>query len=345
MTIGARVLKTGLAVALAVYISGLLGFSSPILAAVSSIFTIQPSISRSWRQVLDQFQTNVLGAIVAIIAVKLLGNTAFTLGLVCIIVIVICIRLKMENTIGLTLVTVVAVMEANGEGWLYALERYSMVLTGMAAAFAVNAAVFPPRPRKQFLEHVHGAYAQLSLLLRMAISNELKEDVHRKEKEKLHGALRKLEERYDVLEEERPLLARRKQSRARQLIVSKQMIKTLQKGADLLDAVEEHYFAAPGAGEWARQLDAQIEELTKYHEQILLKLEGKTKPHAGIVPEEEREARLTRQLTDYLQSDADGRNRLVFVASGMLEYAYHLRRLDRLADHVLQKGADADDAE
>ncbi|MBW7460407.1 FUSC family protein, partial [Paenibacillus sepulcri] len=158
MTIGARVMKTGLAVALAVYISGMIGFSSPILAAVSSIFTIQPSISRSWKQILDQLQTNVLGAAIALAAVRLFGNTPISLGLVCIIVILCCIRLRMEATIGLTLVTVVAVMEADGGSWLYALERFSMVLTGMGAAFLVNVLVFPPRPRKQFVRQVHDAF-------------------------------------------------------------------------------------------------------------------------------------------------------------------------------------------
>ena len=337
MTIGARVLKTGMAVALAVYLSSLLGFPSPIIAAVAAIFTIQPSISRSWQQITDQLQTNFLGAFVAIAAVKLFGQTAIAVGLVCIIVILISIRLRMESSIGLTLVTVVAVMEANEQGWLFAVQRFSMVLAGMGAAFVVNALLFPPRPRKQFIEQVHQAYGQLSLLLRMAISNEMKEDVHRKETEKLHNTLRKLQERYAVFEEERALLPSRRQAKSRQLLLSKQLIKVLSQGVDLLDVVEEHYFSAPRAGEWAQRFDRQIEELTKYHEQLLLKLEGKMKAHVSIEPEEEREARLIKQLTDYLQEDPDEHKRLVFVASAMLEYAYHLRRLDRISDQVLQR--------
>ena len=61
------------------------------------------------------------------------------------------------------------------------------------------------------------------------------------------------------------------------------------------------------------------------------------KAHVSIEPEEEREARLIKQLTDYLQEDPDEHRRLVFVASAMLEYAYHLRRLDRISDQVLQR--------
>ncbi|MBM7568959.1 FUSC family protein [Paenibacillus sacheonensis] len=338
MTIGARVIKTGLAVALAVYISTLFAFPSPIIAAVASIFTIQPSISRSWQQVVDQVQTNVLGALLALAAVRLFGQTPIALGMVCIIVILICIRLRMESNVGLTLVTVVAIMEANNQqGWLFALDRLLMVLTGMGAAFAVNILIFPPRPRKLFMDQIHEAHAQLSLLLRMAISNEMKENVHRDEKEKLQGTLRKLDEAHRLFEEERPLLRGRKQAGARQLILSRHLIKALHQGVDLLEAVEEHYFAVTGAEAWAKRFDQQIEELAKYHEHILLKLAGKMKANAAIEPEEEREGRLINQLSEYLHQNPDEYKRLVFVASTMLEYAFHLRRLDRVTDQVQQR--------
>ncbi len=337
MTIGARVIKTGLAVALAIYLSGIFGFASPIIAAVAAIFTIQPTVYRSWQQVLDQVQSNVLGAVVAILAVRLLGSTPISIAIVVIVVILINIRLRMENAIGLTLVTVVAVMDAHTEGWAFALERFSMVMTGMGCAFVVNVLLFPPRPKHQFTEQVHAAYESLSLLLRTAISNEMKEQVHREEKEKLHDTLRKLDERYKLFEEERVLRMKHKQERARQLLVSKQMIKALQKGADLLDVVQEHYWSAPGADAWARRFDRQIEELTKYHEYILLKSEGKTKPGVQMEPEQESEDRFTDELASYLSDEPGERKRLVFVASSLFEYAYHLKRLDKLLDQVHER--------
>ncbi|GGG23611.1 FUSC family protein [Paenibacillus abyssi] len=337
MTIGARVLKTGLAVALAIFVSELLRFPSPIIAAVAAIFTIQPSIYRSWKQMLDQLQANLIGAAIALAAVRLFGSTPIAVGLVCIVVILVNMRLKMESAIGLTLVTVVAVMEAHGEGWLFALERLAMVFSGMGSAFAVNVLLFPPRPRRQFTEQVHQAFDQLSLLLRTAISNEMKEQIHHEEKEKLHDMLRKLDERYRLFEEERAVTKLSKLNQARQLIVSKQMIKTLQKGADLLDVVEEHYFSAPGALEWAKEFDHQIEELTKYHEHILLKAEDKMKPGVSIVPDEQLGGGFEEQLVDYWSDEPEERKRLVFVGAALLEYGYHLRRLERLIEQVQQR--------
>ena len=339
MTIGARVLKTGMAVALAIYLSELFGFSSPILAAVSAIFTLQPSIFRSWQQVSDQFQTNLLGALIALGAVQLIGNTPIAVGIVCIAVILLSIRLKMESTVGLTLITVVAVMEANATGWLFAVERFLQVLAGMGAAFAVNVLVFPPRPRRQFQSYVQQSYQQLSLLLRTSISDEMKEQVYNEEKSKLHNTIDKLEERFNVLEEERSFRSSRRIERARQLLLAKQLIKAVTKGADLLDVVEEHYFPSPGAEEWALKLDSQIEHMTKYHEHLLLKLDGKIKPHSWLGAEELTGTHLARQLTDYLREDQEQHRRLVFVASALFEYGYQLRRLDKLIDQVQNRGS------
>lgn len=102
--------------------------------------------------------------------------------------------------------------------------------------------------------------------------------------------------------------------------------------------MEEHYFAAAEAGKWAQRFDHQIEELTKYHESILLKIEGKMKPNLSFEPEEEREARLITDLTDYFREGRDEHKRLVFVASAIFEYAYHLRRLEKIVDQVQQRG-------
>jgi len=334
MTIGARVLKTGFAVALAIFVSSLAGFSSPIIAAVAAIFTIQPTIYRSWQQLLEQLQANVIGAALALGAVQVLGSRPIAVGLVCVAVILINIRLRIESAIGLTLVTVVAVMESNTGGWEFAADRLAQILTGIGSAFLVNVLIAPPRPHRQFNEQVRSAYEQLSLLLRTAISNEIKENVHKEGKDRLHATLRKLDERFGHFEEEKFFSLRSKLKRARQLVVSKQHIKALQKGADLLDVVEEHYFSTPGAEDWAGRFDARIEELTRYHEHILLKFEGKIKPEADIEPDGEPETKFAQQLTAYLDGSVSEHRGLIFVASSLFEYAYQLKRLDKLVDRM-----------
>jgi uncharacterized membrane protein YgaE (UPF0421/DUF939 family) len=163
---GARMLKTGLAVTLTLYFNSfLLHFPSPVISAVAAMFAMQPTIYRSWRHFLEQLQANTLGAVLAMLAGMYFSKDPFAIGLVCILVIMICLKLKMQDSIGLTLVTVIAVMEASGE-WQFALSRFVQILVGIGTASMVNIFFLPPKPREQFVTQIQSVFTRLSLLLR-----------------------------------------------------------------------------------------------------------------------------------------------------------------------------------
>jgi Predicted membrane protein len=343
MTIGARVLKTGLAVAIALWIGQLIGLESPLIAAIASIFTIQPSIYRSWTQMLDQVQSNVLGAIIAIGAVWLIGNTPILVGLVCIGVILICIRLKAEDTIALTLVTVVVIMEAHGQGWMIAWDRLAAILTGMVSAFAVNVAVAPPRHRTRFVKQVEDAQALLSRLLRTVISNELKESVYRKEQTELRMKIRKLEDYYDMFAEERVWRKQPRLKRARLLVVYKGMLFALERGYALIEAVEEQYWAVSTPKSWNRLIDREIEALCAYHEQLLWKWDGKMKPGASsAAPPPEASILLSELIDEQMEKDQAARSRMLVILGAVYNYEERLRRLDKLMEQWLQRESGTD---
>ncbi|MFD0672507.1 aromatic acid exporter family protein [Cohnella sp. GCM10027633] len=338
MTIGARVLKTGLAVAVALWVGTLVGLDAPILAAIAAIFTIQPTIYRSWLQVLDQVQSNVLGAAVAVASVWAVGSSPVLVGIVCIGVILICIKLKAEETIGLTLVTVVVIMEAHGQGWLLALDRLGAIMTGIIAAFVVNVAIAPPRHRNRFVQHVQEAEALMSRLLRTAVSNELKENVYRDEYGRLKTMLRKLDEFYELFAEERVFRRQSRQRRARLLIVYQGMLSALEKGVSLIDAVEEHYFGVKTAQSWNRLIDRQIESLCGYHEQLVWKWQGKMKPGSNAAaPPPEASMLLSELIVDREDDDLNARARLLVITSAVYAYEDRLRRLDKLMEQWLQR--------
>lgn len=338
MTIGARVLKTGLAVAIALWVGTLVELDAPILAAIAAIFTVQPTIYRSWLQMLEQVQSNVLGAVIAVGAVWAIGSSPILVGIVCIAVILICIKLKTEDTIGLTLVTVVVIMEAHGEGWLLALDRLSAILTGIASAFIVNVAVAPPRHRNRFVQQIQEAEALMSRLLRTAVSNELKENVYRDEYSRLKTMLRKLDEFYDLFAEERVFRREARQRRVRLLVVYQGMLSALEKGVALIDAVEEHYFGVKTAQSWNRLIDRQIESLCGYHEQLVWKWQGKMKPGStAAAPPPEASALLSDLIVDREDDDAIARARLLVITSAAFTYEDRLRRLDKLMEQWLQR--------
>ncbi|MFC5407260.1 FUSC family protein [Cohnella soli] len=338
MTIGARVLKTGLAVAVALWVGSLVGLDSPLIAAIAAIFTIQPSIYRSWKQVLEQVQSNVLGAAIAIGAVSLIGNAPIVVGLVCVGVILLCIRLKTEDTIALTLVTVVVVMEAQGQGWTVAWDRLQAILVGMASAFAVNVIIAPPRHRNRFVKQVEETQALLSRLLRTVVSNELKENVYREEQLLLRNKLRKLDEFYDLFAEERVWRKGARLERGRLLVVYKGMLLALERGYTLIEAVESHYWQVSTPKAWNHLIDRQIEVLCGYHEQLLWKWDGKMKPGAtAAAPPPDASALLTELIGERQSEEVTSRARILVITSAVYSYEEQLRRLDKLMEQWLQR--------
>ncbi|MBD0383204.1 FUSC family protein [Paenibacillus sedimenti] len=334
MVFGARVWKTGIAVTLALYISAWLNFTPPVIAAVAAIFAMQPSIYRSWRYFLEQLQTNILGAVLALLAGTFFSNNIIAIGIVCIIVIIICLRMRMEETIGLTLVTVVAVMEASAE-WNFAVNRFLLSLIGIGCAFLINVLFFPPKPKEQFAAQIQTAFSIMSLLLRTVISNEMKETVFREEKEGLRSALHALADKYKLMEEEVKKLKGAGLGRIRHLVIYKQKLLVMHKGLEVLEAVEEHYFQAARTPEVDSYFDGHLEKLIKFHEHVLLKFDDKLKADSseGLEMEDENERFMTLLIERYNERPA-GMLRLSVVAAALYDYGHQVTRLDKLVEHV-----------
>ncbi|WP_081757126.1 aromatic acid exporter family protein [Gorillibacterium massiliense] len=337
MTFGARIIKTGLAVTLALYASSLFGMSSPVIAAVAAVFAMQPSIYRSWHYLLEQIQTNALGAVLAMLALYLFENDPIAVGIVCIVVIIICLKLNLEETLAVTLVTVIAIMEAPGaheanlQTWDFALNRFLLSCIGIACAVAVNVAVMPPRPRERFKEQVIHVFNRLSLLLRMLISDEMKDHVFREEKKKLRDELKSLASKFELFEEEQKKMKRSKYSRSRELVVNKQLVATLVKGAAILDAAEEHYFKTDRPESTDHRFDQHLEQLIRYHEVVLLNYQHKVKPESveEMSIHEENDIFMEHYVHLSRENEAGG-TRLVVVAAAVYEYGYQVGRLDKL---------------
>src|SRR5690606_24525317 len=106
----------------------------------------------------------------------------------------------------------------------------------------------------------------MSLLVRTAISDEMKESEVKAERDKLARTVRKLDERYGILEEEWRKWKRFRSEPARHLVVRKQMVRTLSFGQLMLDAVEAHYFPQRKDDSTDRAFDELLEHLVHYHE-------------------------------------------------------------------------------
>lgn len=331
---GARVLKTGIAVTLALYASLLLKQSTPVIAAVAAIFAMQPSIYRSWRYFLEQIQSNTLGAALALLAGMVFSNEPIAVGIVCVLVIVLCLKLNMEETIGLTLVTVIAVMEASGQ-WDYALGRFLQIIIGIASAFLINILFIPPNPKVQFMNQIDSVFNRMSLLLRTVISDEMKETAFREEKQALEDGIKSISEKYKLFEEETKKLKRAKYRRSREIVVYKQLLHTLHKGLEVLESIEGHYFQSTPSAELDHAFDKHLELLIKGHEHVLLKFEDKMKPNADEIEHLDlANEQFLHQMMSLLAQEEEGTRRLTIVVAACYEYGFQIVRLDRLAGHV-----------
>jgi uncharacterized membrane protein YgaE (UPF0421/DUF939 family) len=341
LTLGPRILKTGIAVALALFICTIFNLEPAVFAGVAAIFTIQPSIYRSWKQVLDQLKTNTLGAIIALFTIHFIGRDPLVVGLVMIIVIMICMRMKMESSISLTLVTVLAIMGApEQEDILFAANRFGIILVGMASAFLVNLLILPPKYKDIYREKVDSVFQNMSLLLRTAISNEMKEKSFQEDSEQLKEDIKKMEEIFKILDEERENMSKLNPQDIRELVVFKQMLKTIHHGYEVLQVIEEHYFQSAKEDSENELFDKQLEELIKYHELILLKYDQKLKNEEELTENIISESGLfLEKVMELYSGDRGQKLRLVVIGSSIFEYAFQLRRLDQVIEQHSKKAS------
>ncbi|MDL4843251.1 FUSC family protein [Aquibacillus rhizosphaerae] len=332
-------LKTGLAVTLSIYICIFFSLDNFVFAGVAAILAVQPSVYRTWKQLLDQVITNTLGASISLFFIYFFGENPVIIGFVIIFMISLNIKLKMETTIPLTLVTVIAIMSATGSGDFYfALERFLVIVIGTSTAIIVNILVYPPKYKKKFIQNVDVTFRNMSLLMRTAISNEMTEASYQDINRSFKKDLKKLEEQYKLFDEEREKLGKAKRLNIREIVVFKQMLKVLQEGNQLLENIEEHYFQSKSENDENEVFDQQLEELIKYHEYLLLKYLGKIKEdHEDIENDILKEKdRFYDRILEFYHVNKEQKLRIMIIASSIVDYSFHLERLEKLINQYLK---------
>ena len=337
--LGPRVIKTGIAVTLALYICSVLKLDQAVFAGIAAIHTIQPSIYRTWKQGRNQVLAYILGGIVALLGVYFLGNDPFSIGLVMIIVIAISLKIKMAETIALTLVTVIAIMSAPGDEDLsYAIHRFIVTFIGLISALLVNTLIAPPNYKKNYLTKVHDVFQNMSILMRTAISDEMTEKFFKEQMSQLENDLLQLEEQYKLFNEERGKIGKVNNIDLREIVVFKHMFKSLQQGFTVLEDIDSFYFRSQPSSNDAQLFDGQLEHLVKYHELFLLKLDGKIKENEPEFQNDfmnESEVFLEKVIKAYNEFQ---KPQLTVIGSSIYNYAYQIDRLNTVIEQYIKKG-------
>ncbi|WP_059105831.1 FUSC family protein [Shouchella shacheensis] len=343
MRLGARILKTGLAVVLALYLANWLNFDQPpTFAAIAAAFAIQPSLFRTFRTFSHQVQANLIGAIIGVAFVMTFGHEPFVVGVVVMLSIGIFIKLKLESAIIPTaIVTIIIIMESPSDAFLeFASQRFLFVLIGITSAFLVNLVFIPPRYEKKVYTQMESTTDTLIQWLHLLIRHDADPSTLREDLQEMRKGLDKCEELFKLYREERNYFRKKTFFQQRRVVVFRQMITASERAYTVLEGLEkrsDEYFQLPERVQ--TRIEEHIFQLTDYHHRILLRYNGKVSAHAPedyISELDEGQASMTNLFVTLYEEEAFDLSQwhsFLPAISAIIEYQEELDHLDSLVEN------------
>lgn len=339
MKLGARVLKTGIAIVIALFIAQLLELPTAVFAGIAAIFAIQPSIYRSYLTIVEQLQGNLIGATVAVVFTLLLGPQLIVIGLAAVVVMIIMLKLGLEKSISLALVTMIAVMEVKGDDFLtFALLRVATILVGVLAAFLVNLVFMPPKYETKLFQAIHQAQDEIIRWTRLAGRQASEHSATKKSLSKVKERLEQIDQLYSLFKEERSYVKKTSAAKARRLVVYRQMIITTRSSYDVLKRLHQFENELINLPEHFRMMiQERLEVLLVYHEQLHLKFVGKLKAEreddglqSEFIQRQEVMDIFAKEIAITKEEEDFSTYHLLHVLSSILNYEEQLEHLDML---------------
>jgi uncharacterized membrane protein YgaE (UPF0421/DUF939 family) len=336
MKLGARILKTGIAITLALFLATAFQLPSAAFAGISAIFAIQPTIYRSYLSIIEQIQANVIGAGLAIGFGLIFGSHPIIIGLTAIIVIAINLKLKAENTIPVALVTVIAILESPGDDFIeVAFIRFFTILLGVLAAFIVNLVFIPPKYETKLYMRITENTEDIIKWIRINLRQASEHNVLKDEIVKLKEHMIKLDQLYLNYKEERNYFKRESYAKSRKLVLFRQMIVTTNRALETLKKLhrlENELHQMPES--FQKVLISELDYLLYIHEESLLRFIGKIKTQPPSVPMRENKFN-KQQLTEvfmefYKDQDHSCFYHLLPLVSAIIDYSEQLEHLETL---------------
>lgn len=339
MKLGARVLKTGIAIVIALFLAQLLELPTAVFAGIAAIFAIQPSIYRSYLTIVEQLQGNLIGATVAIVFTLVLGPQLVIVGLAAVVVMIIMLKLGLEKSISLALVTMIAVMEVKGDDFMtFALLRFATILVGVLAAFLVNLVFIPPKYETKLFQSIHQAQDEIIRWTRLVGRQASEHSATKKSLSKVKERLTQIDQFYLLFKEERSYVKKTSTSKARRLVVYRQMVAATRSSFDVLKRLHQFENELINLPEHFRMMiQERLEALLVYHEQLHLKFVGKLKAdhqesglHSEFIQRHEVMEIFVKEIAITKEEEEFSTYHLLHVLSSLLNYEEQLEHLDTL---------------
>lgn|SRR5690625_3594534 len=334
--IGPRMMKTGLAVAMSIIVTEALGLELGMVAVITAVVAMQPSIMRSISHIKEVALSTAMGVFFALAGAYTLGLQPVSIGITVIVAIAVNIRLGWVKTVNITILTIAIIMLSGDEQihFIYLIDRLSLIFIGISSAFLINALIFPPNHQKLLYGLLRSAREKTSFLLRVIPNKTMKVRELKKHKEDLAKQIKEVNDYLDVIIDEKSrMFIKKRMSFMRDIIIFKQMIKVIELEFQLIenleDKIEEIEEISENQSFLVKKLVAKIVE---YHENVILTYEGQVTIQKGLQRDSFTAMNLTiNDLIDELQqSELEKWIEIFPVASSIVTLMVELEKLDKL---------------
>ncbi len=340
MKLGARIFKTGVSIALALSLAQLINVQGSVVAGISALFAVQPSVYKSYKTIIEQFQGNLIGALLAVIMVQLFGVHILISALSSIILIALLSQLKLQNVTGLAVVTQLIIMDHHeGDFFQTALMRFTFVMIGVISAFIVNLVFLPPKYETKLYYNCLNVCGDIFKWIRLSINGTSEYQIVKKDLEDFQSRIISLETQYDLYKNERAYTKKQAYRNTRKKILFKEIISSTRKAYELLKKLNRYENDILNLPEDLRvQIKFELDELMTYHEELLMRVTNKVSlgraADTSLVTEQFKEDLLDaylKELNRYHAHEENYYKQHVFqVIGAMFEYREKLEHLDTL---------------
>lgn len=344
MKLGARSLKTGLAVALAIIISQLLMPGTGVIAGICAVGSTQPSVARSYKNLRQRLIANTIGGILAAVIVGGLGTNVIIIGLSSVLLISILNYLKLGNVISQSVVTMVIIMMSSGSNlYLNSAMRIAETFIGVIVAFLVNTLIHPPKYGEPLYHTIDYATSEFLVWLRAGLRKNIEFSTMNKDLNWARQQLNQMETYFQFLQESKLSFRRYRYKEMRLLVIFRRMIACARAAYKILVVMHDHenvFSSFPR--EMRVTIRERLETLMSGHEQIMLKFIGRVPANQVNFFEAKREERteLLRNFFEHTKQESDdedfsivGGYGAIHLMSAILAYEDELVRFNKLVTH------------
>ncbi|EHD0644644.1 aromatic acid exporter family protein [Staphylococcus pseudintermedius] len=310
MKLGARILKTGIAIILAVSIASLLPHSAGMVtvAGIAAVVAMQPSVYRTFKTIVDQFQGNVIGALLAVAMVTIFGNNVIIMG------------------------------QHDGSFYISAFYRFSLVMIGVISSFIVNLTFLPPKFETKIYYNSLNISTDIFKWFNLVLNDATEFNYVKQDLENLRQRIVKLEQLLEFYKEERVYTKKQVFAQTRKKILFKEIVLSTRDAYDVLRRMNRYQNDLVHLNHaLLLQIKLEIDELTQFHEQILISITKKAKFDVTLdqrfVPNPLKKEVITAFQEEVIV-DPEPENfsyaNIMHIISALEEYRYNLEHLDRL---------------